>query len=44
MINQPNRNRLLVGHPSVDGDEDRLHAESAGYCLVATTLRSIAAC
>ncbi|HCG53542.1 MAG TPA: peptidase [Betaproteobacteria bacterium] len=41
-ITQPNRNRLLVIDPTVDGLKTG-HTEAAGYCLVATAKRASAA-
>lgn len=38
-INQPNRNRLLLRDRTVDGVKTG-HTEAAGYCLVASALRS----
>ncbi len=38
-IRQPNRNRLLWSDPSVDGLKTG-HTQAAGYCLVASALRS----
>jgi D-alanyl-D-alanine carboxypeptidase (penicillin-binding protein 5/6) len=38
-ITQPNRNRLLWSDPHVDGMKTG-HTEAAGWCLVATALRS----
>jgi D-alanyl-D-alanine carboxypeptidase (penicillin-binding protein 5/6) len=37
-ITQPNRNRLLWLDPSVDGVKTG-HTESAGYCLIASSMR-----
>lgn len=41
-ITQPNRNRLLALDPTVDGLKTG-HTEAAGYCLVATARRAMAA-
>jgi D-alanyl-D-alanine carboxypeptidase (penicillin-binding protein 5/6) len=41
-ITQPNRNRLLVIDPTVDGMKTG-HTDAAGYCLVATAKRTSAA-
>ncbi|ARP91162.1 peptidase [Bordetella genomosp. 9] len=41
-ITQPNRNRLLWIDPSVDGGKTG-HTEAAGYCMIASALRTGAA-
>jgi D-alanyl-D-alanine carboxypeptidase (penicillin-binding protein 5/6) len=41
-ITQPNRNRLLWSDPSVDGGKTG-HTEAAGFCMIASAVRSGAA-